>query len=255
MIDKKRRNSMLITPHSDKNVEWVVNEVRNKIPHSTEHRQLASGTEHEHHIALKLRTTPITWGIPQDEMMYSKFFSNFLHLNMMPWDSVITTESTYLPDARNYIHEVFTTRYKTDFLFMLDSDVQPPPDTVEKLIRHDLPVVGGFYHKKEAVEIKDIEGNSRFISRPVVYDWLEEKDGSYWFTCRMEEGKGLEKVAGIGMGCVMMSRDLADKLGPRPYDMQHGGEDLVLCKKIMDLGVDLHVDWTVACAHLGVSYV
>lgn len=246
---------MHITPRSDKNVEWLLNNTREKIPHSTEHSQLASGTMHEHHIALKLRTTPITWGIPLDEMMYSKFFTNFLHLNMMPWDSVITTESTYLPDARNYIHEIFVTRYKTDYLFMLDSDVQPPPDVVDRLIAYDLPIVGGFYHKKEAFEVKDTDGRISYIARPVVYDWKEEKDGKYWFTCRINEGKGLEKVSGIGAGCLMMRRDLAEKLGPRPYDMQSGGEDLVLCKKIMDLGYDIMLDWSIACAHVGVSYV
>jgi hypothetical protein len=250
---RRRRNSMHKTPHSDPNVEWLVNETRDKIPHESEHSQLASGSVHEHKIALKLRTTPITWGIPMDEMMYSKFFNNFMHLNMMPWDSVITTESTYLPDARNYIHEIFVTKFKTDFLFMLDSDVMPPPGVAENLIQHDLPIVGGVYHKKEVFEIKNLDGVSRFVSRPVVYDWVEEKDGKYWFSCRIEDGEGLEKVAGIGAGCLMIRRDLAERLGPRPYDMTAGGEDLVLCKKIMDLGVDLHVDWSIKCAHVGVG--
>lgn len=189
-----------------------------------------------------------------DELMYSKFFNNFMHLNMMPWDSVITTESTYLPDARNYIHQVFLEKFQTSHLFMLDSDVLPPPDVVTTLIQHKKPIVGGWYHKKEEYQIKDVEGNVTYISRPVVYDWSEERDGHYWFLNRMERGQGLEKVSGIGMGCILMTHELAEKLGPRPYDMQHGGEDLVLCKKIMDLGVDLYVDWSQACAHVGVSY-
>jgi hypothetical protein len=246
---------MFITPASDKNVEWLLNEKGKKIPRRTEHRQLASGTQHEHKIVLKLRTTPITWGIPLDELLFAKFFTNFLHLNMMPWDSVITTESTYLPDARNYIHEIFVTKYQTPFLFMLDSDVMPPPDIVTSLIRHDLPVVGGWYRKKENFEIKRPDGTSYAIGRPVVYDWSDERDGKYWFTSRLEPGKGLEKVAGIGAGCLLMKREVALKLGERPYDMTAGGEDLVLCKKLMDLGIDLHVNWDVACAHVGVSYV
>jgi hypothetical protein len=253
VIEKKRRNSMLITPHSDKNVEWLLNEYRDKIPHQSEHRQLTSGTEHEHRIKLKLRTTPITWGIPLDEMMYSKFFTNFLHLNMMPWDSVITTESTYLPDARNYIHEIFHSKYSTDFLLMLDSDVEAPPGFVDSLVQHDLPIVGGWYRKKEMFEIKHIDSPSHFVSRPVVYDWDKEADDHYWFRQRIDAGKGLEKVAGIGAGCLLMRRDLVLKLGPRPYDMRHGGEDLVLCKKIMDLNESIFVDWNIACAHIGVG--
>lgn len=254
-MERKRKNTMIVTPGSDKTVEYVLNENRDKIPTQSEHRQLASGTEHEHRNVMKLRTTPITWGIPMDELMYSKFFNNFMHLNMMPWDSVITTESTYLPDARNYIHQVYLEKFKTSHLFMLDSDVLPPPDVVTTLLLHDKPIVGGYYRKKETYQIKDIHGNPTFIARPVVYDWSEERDGHYWFINRMEAGVGLEKIGGIGMGCVLMSHELAEKLGPRPYDMNAGGEDLVLCKKIMDLGVDLYVDWSVACAHVGVNYV
>src|SRR3990167_1312731 len=249
---KKRRNSMVITPHSDKTVEWVLNEARDKIPPQSEHRQLVSGTEHEHKTMMKLRTTPITWGIPMDELMFGKFFTNFLHLNMMPWDSVITTESTYLPDARNYIHNVFLEKFTTSHLFMLDSDVMPPPDIVTDLLRHNLPVVAGYYRKKETFQIKNENGDVEYIARPVVYDWLEERDGHYWFHNRMEAGMGLEAVDGIGMGGVLMSHEVAEKLGNKPYDMQGGGEDLVLCKKLMDLNIPIHVDWSLACAHCGV---
>lgn len=252
---RKRHNPMHRTPHSNPTVEWAINEIRNKIPTETKHSQMTSGKASEHTIALKLRTTPVTWGIPMDEIMFSKFFSNFLHMNMMPWDSVITTESTYLPDARNYVHEIFVTKDSSEYLLMLDSDVQPPPDALERLIAHDKPVVSGIYHKKENFIVKDPNGNDIPISRPVVYDWAEEKDGKYWFNNRMIDGSGLEKVAGVGMGCVLMSRDAAVKLGSRPFDMNAGGEDLVLCKKMMDLGIDLYVDWSVKCAHLGVSWV
>jgi hypothetical protein len=255
IIEKKRRNSMFITPGSDRAVEWILNEARDRIPTQSSHKQLVSGTEHEHKSIMKLRTTPITWGIPLDEMMCSKFFTNFLHLNMMPWDSVITTESTYLPDARNYIHSVYLEKFKTSHLFMLDSDVIPPPDVVTTLLMHKKPIIGGWYRKKETFNYKDMEGNPQITARPVVYDWAREQDGKYWFTNRLEEGRGVEKIGGIGMGCVLMSHELAAQLGPRPYDMNSGGEDLVLCKKIMDLGVDLFVDWSVACAHVGISYV
>ena len=43
--------------------------------------------------------------------------------------------------------------------------------------------------------------------------------------------------------------------GAKPYDMNRGTEDLVLCRKLMNLGIDLYVDWNVNCAHIGVSWV
>lgn len=240
---------------SDPTVKWIVENELQNVPTKSEHRRLASGTESVHKSVMQLRTIPITWGIPMDELMFSKFFTNFLHLNIMPWDSVITTESTYLPDARNYVHEIFVTQYQTNYLFMLDSDVLPPPNIIDVLLKHDKPIVGGWYHKKESFEIKDIEGNPKMISRPVIYDWSRESEGKYWFHNRMQPGQGVEKVDGIGAGCLMMRRDLAEKLGERPYDMNAGGEDLVLCKKIRDLDVPIYVDWDMACAHVGVSYI
>ena len=138
---------------------------------------------------------------------------------------------------------------------MLDSDVMAPPFIVESLMAHDKPVVSGVYHKKENYMVKTPDGNEIPISRPVVYDWVEEKDGKYWFNNRQMDGKGLEKVAGVGMGCVLMRKDVAVALGERPYSMAHAGEDLGLCKALMDLGIDVYVDWSLKCAHLGVSYV
>jgi hypothetical protein len=53
----------------------------------------------------------------------------------------------------------------------------------------------------------------------------------------------------------MMSRKVAEALGQSPYSMEKGGEDLVLCKKVKDLGFELWIDWDIACAHCGVFFV
>jgi len=59
----------------------------------------------------------------------------------------------------------------------------------------------------------------------------------------------------MGAGCWLMTRELAEALGPKPYSMVGGGEDLELCKKIHNLGYDIWVDWEIPVAHLGVSWV
>ena len=56
-------------------------------------------------------------------------------------------------------------------------------------------------------------------------------------------------------GCWLMARELAEALGKDPYSMDKAAEDLVLCKKIMDLGYEMWVDWDLPCAHCGVTYV
>ena len=191
-----------------------------------------------------IRSTPVCWGIPMDEIGYSKFWTNFVRAaNPMPWDGFITTESTYLPDARNTIHKNYVLESDLPYLMMLDSDILFPPEIVSTLMKHNLPIVGGWYRNKKN-------------QNPVIYDYVSTtEDGVNNFRPRSTPGTGIEKVDGMGAGCWLMKREVAVALGEEPYNMNGGGEDLVLCKKLMDLGIPLHVDWNLPLAHVGVFFV
>jgi len=197
---------------------------------------------------LRIRYSPVAWGMPFDEIAYSKFFTVFLqHANLMPWDTIVTTESTYLPSARNEIHNMYL---ETDFpfLMMLDSDILFPPFIVERLMAHNLPIVGGWYKNKNRLK--------KYTPHPIVYDFINmNEDGVANFKHREYPGKGLEKVDGMGAGCWLMKKEVAQALGKSPYDMNKGGEDLRLSKRLMDLDIPLHVDWDIPLAHVGVSWV
>jgi len=209
-------------------------------------KRFFSKNEEIERIPVLIRSIPIMWGIPCDEVMYSKFFTAFFRsANLMPWDALATTESTYLPDARNQIHKAFVEKSDMPYLLMVDSDIMMPPHTAEILLSHNLPIVAGWYRNKHPM----------MAHHPVVYDFVSENEGAINWRPRQEPGKGLEKIGGVGAGCILMSRAVAESLGPKPYDMNRGTEDLVLCRKLMNLGIDLYVDWNVNCAHIGVSWV
>lgn len=190
-----------------------------------------------------LRKEPVCWGIPMDELCFSLWFTNFIHLPVMPWDNMSSTISTYLPDARNAIHASFLKMPENvEWLVMLDSDVMPPPGFLDRLLSYRKPLVGGWYKRK---------GNK---NEPVVYDYSHtDSDGVSRWKIREKPGQGLEKVDGIGAGILLMRRDLAEALGPKPYSMERGGEDLELCLRVKELGYEIFVDWSVACAHAGVG--
>lgn len=230
------------------NIDRLLHDIRNKLPKRVLYVSAYEGAIIERmEIKLAIRTTPIAWGIPMDETMYSKFMGNFFRLGYMTWDSIILTESTYLPDARNTIHNTFLEAAEASecsHLMMLDSDVLPPPNVVERLMSHKKDVVCGWYHTKK----KD--------SHPCVYDYVyTDEKGVEQYSPRKEAGRGLEKIDGIGAGCILMSANAARKLGKNPYSMEKGGEDLTLCSKLRRLGIDIYVDWDIVCAHLGVFYV
>lgn len=199
-------------------------------------------------VQVRIRTTPVCWGIPMDEIMYSKFFTIlWRHGHIMPWDDFSTTESTYLPDARNDIHQSFVRDSNYKYLMMLDSDVMPPPHFLEILMSHDLPIVGGWYKNKNQF---------RGGPHPIVYSYKNRgADGHYYWSHYEEPGSGIEQVDGMGAGCWLMKREVALSLGERPYDMAGGTEDLKLSYKLMEIGIPLHVDWNLECAHIGVSWV
>jgi len=204
----------------------------------------SSGQSHEEVVEVKIRYKPVTWGFCLDEVIFSKWFIQFLRQQMMPWDSVVTAQSTYLPDARNLVHRDFL-KTENEYLVMLDSDVIPPPDFLSRLLAHKLPMVGGWYRKKGVPY------------PPVVYDNEQppNEKGIIVYKVREVPGTGLEKVSAAGAGCWLMSREVAMAIGEHPFDMIHGGEDLELCRKVHAAGFDTWVDWSCACAHTGVAIV
>ena len=250
----RNRHKIYKPPQSSKSLEVIAKDIADKTPDSVIHSNYDGGSRHEQKTELRIRTQAIAIGFPMDELMFSQFFTNFLGLDYMPWDNIITTTSTYLPSARNEVHNVFLGTHATHLL-MLDSDVLPPPRLIEKLMLHNKDMVGGWYRKKEKYGVKNLDGQVQVIQRPVVYDYLKSEGGNNLYVQRVSTGKGLEKVDAAGAGCWLMSRKVAEALGKSPYDMNSGGEDMVICKKITDLGFDLWVDWDIPCAHAGVFFV
>ena len=193
----------------------------------------------------KYRRFPIAWGFPMDELGFSYWFIHIMQETLMPWDPIICCVSTYLPQARSFIHESFVKELKSSkYLVMLDSDVIPPPGSIEKLIEKKLPLVGGWYRKKGA-------DNS-----PVVYDQdITLDSGIVKWKERKEPGKGLEKVDGAGAGFWVMRRDVAEAIGERPYDELRCGEDLEMCLKVREAGYNIYIDWDLKAEHRGVMSV
>lgn len=195
-----------------------------------------------------IRKTGVAWGIPCDEVMYSKFFQYFVkHANFMPWDAWIATESTYIPKARNFIWNAFLLESDLPYLMMLDSDIMFPPNLVDILMAKNLPIVGGWYKDKNE------PGHP-----PVVYDFVERDDGKTGYN-RKSPGKGLQQVDAMGAGCWLVKREVAEAVGESPFTLvgegSNWGEDMLFCKRLKEAGIPLHVDWDIALAHVGVGFV
>lgn len=254
---KKIEVSPPVAPISEEQIKQVVQTISGNIPSHRRITRREGGVLVTETEALHIRTQPILWGIPGDELMFFKFFSRFLLVNQMPWDSYATTESTYLPAARNDIHNTFLDAHSDwKFLAMVDSDVLYVPYLFDRLMelskKNPNALVGGWYHKKGMEQV-----GKEMRPVPTVYRLGSdvEKDGAIFYRRYDFPEKGVKRVGAIGMGAIMMPRKIAEALGRSPYHMHSGGEDMVICKKITDLGFDILVDWDLACPHVGVSYI
>jgi cellulose synthase/poly-beta-1,6-N-acetylglucosamine synthase-like glycosyltransferase len=238
------RKAKEMTRNRHKNKEHSIAAViENNTPTEHKHFVLNNGSPAVIQSQIKIRRFPICWAIPLDELCFSLWFSNFMHLPIMPWDNISITMSTYLPEARNHLHQVFVEDMKdVEYLFMLDSDVMPPPTIIERLLAHKKPMVGGWYRKKGG-ENEIVVYNSNSLN----------SDGTTGWHSVEQAGKGLEKVKAAGAGCWLMKREVAEAIGSRPYNMERGGEDLELCMKVAEAGYDIYIDWDMACAHAGVG--
>jgi hypothetical protein len=193
-------------------------------------------------IPLVKRKTPIMMAVPLDELTYSRWAMWLMCMPRHPEDLLAHIISTYVPFARNSLHQEFL-KSGYDWLFMLDSDVCPPFEIVDVLLGHGLKCVSGWYSTKDIPK------------KPCVYKETGRVDefGIPTWQQREAPGTGLEKVDGIGMGVMLMHKEIAQKLGPKPYDENTGGEDLQLCSRIRALGYDVWVDWAMGSKHCGIA--
>lgn len=141
----------------------------------------------------------------------------------------------------NCVHEMLLKDYT--HLFFLDSDMVFPKGTLQRLLNHDVDIVGGFYVRK------------RNNFWPNAFKLGERPSGKY-LTEWINEYK---EVEAIGTGCLLIKRHVFEKVKVPWFEYQWNGdpdgkmitEDLVFCEKAKKLGFKIYCDGTIKCGHVG----
>lgn len=144
-----------------------------------------------------------------------------------------------ISQVRNLIADWVIKGY--DYLFAVDSDIAFPPDTLKKLLAHNVDVVSGLYMQRKPDEV-NLE----------LYDlWYQRCHHSIIHT------HGLVEVGGCGFGCVLIKKEVLVGMGYPHFhwvgDLDHKGmtEDVYFCSKARQKGYKIYADTTVRCDHLG----
>lgn len=159
----------------------------------------------------------------------------------------IVTKGALVYHARNQAVQTFMQEVPPDeFLVFFDEDEILPPDTIQKLVAHDLPLVGGLYFMKSPPWWPLM---FRYKSRLVVPHPLYGETGMYNIIGHWDDG-ALLKVDAIGCGCMMIRRDVLEKIPPPWFSFSEGTEDLFFCRKAQHAGFQVHCDTSIICGHL-----
>ncbi|MSR86535.1 glycosyltransferase family 2 protein [Candidatus Woesearchaeota archaeon] len=134
-----------------------------------------------------------------------------------------------------------------DYLLILDQDVIPPPDVIEKLMAHDKDVVSGMYFGHHDI------GNGEVKVMP--FAWAFSKEHKDWnntgYLLDSEMwADHLLTIAFAGMGCILFKRKVLEKIEFRYSLEMDAWDDRWLGVDVWDKGFEFYLDTSVKCKHL-----
>lgn len=136
-------------------------------------------------------------------------------------------------------------------LYFMDSDVEPPLGTLNKLLDHDLPIVAGIYPM-------NVNGERAWSFK--AEGEADTKTYGDWRRQGTKLPEGLMNATAVGGSTLLVKREVFEKL-ERPWFLivykpidKYGrcydyGEDEYFSKIVIAAGYDIKVDTSIICKH------
>lgn len=125
-------------------------------------------------------------------------------------------------------------------VFIVEDDSMFAPDSLIRLLAHDVPVVAGLCRSRQAP------------FKPYIYEGIDES-GLIWRDLRASD-EGLIKVAATGMGGILIHMAVFDRL-TKPYFQTYfegeleWGQDIVFGKSLIEADIGVYCDLDVTIWH------
>ena len=186
----------------------------------------------------------------EDNSYYDKLKS--LSLNVIK-DEHIKDIRDRLVHSRNILRD-YALKNNYDYLLSLEQDIIAPKDTINRLVRHNKDIVTAVYFK--LVEKSYFEKN-KLIKKtkelyPVLFQFApkEMKDKMRFVLPLEVRGDKFFKVRASGLGCILISRKVLEKIKFRTVKGNTSYDDLWFCDDAIKHRFDIYVDTSVKCKHL-----
>ena len=150
--------------------------------------------------------------------------------------------------VRNLIAD-WAKRNSYSHVFFVDHDITFPPDTLERLISYDKPVISGVYRQRNEEQHLEIYGQNYTKTSPEdLYSLSNFVDGHY----------DLIRIAACGFGCALVKTEVFSIVGYPQFEyhvaLDHNNtlsEDVDFCRKVNNKNLSVWCDRSVVCGHIG----
>lgn len=161
-----------------------------------------------------------------------------------------------------------------DYFLSLEQDVIPPANVIETLLAHKKPIVSAVYYsyfpvlgKQELFPVayrwlsteeqEDMQKHKNILQKfnPALYQELQKNNFDFSkvrmkLTPKDVEQPQLLKVKQCGLGCVLIAREVLEKISFRIDQKTDGFDDATFCDDALAQRYELFLDTSVKCKHL-----
>ena len=139
--------------------------------------------------------------------------------------------------------------HKYDYLLHLESDLIPPPDVIERLMIHNLPIVSAMY-------MINFGTDSHLMSQKIegfgeLRETINVKDGS---DLLMVDGT-LKKSFSCGLGCILIHKNILNQFEFRYEKGVHLAPDSLFSLDTDGMGIPKFIDTSILCIHNNSEWV
>jgi len=190
----------------------------------------------------------ILTGMPLDRVNASIASLDSLYLRELNKRGYVANSGHYTPKEERikggYVMESKPGIY--DYLLVLDQDVIPPPNVIEQLIRHKKDAVSALFFGHHNIGVGK-------LVMPFAWAFIEKKDfwGEVGYLTEEEIWSNeLIEIAYAGMGCILIARNILEKVEFRYDKSIDAWDDRWLGYDIHKNGFGYYLDTSVKCRHL-----
>jgi len=153
-------------------------------------------------------------------------------------------------DSRNVLREK-ALRERYDYFFSLEQDIIPEEDILVRLLNQNKKIISAYYSKNMGMRVQDNETkkiNDIVLELPIVY--LQQEGGVKRANPHEVLRKGTISVGAFGVGCLLIHREVLEKIKFRFERGKIAFDDFLFCLDAKNLGYGLFLDSNIKVNHL-----